>query len=51
MHHYKLHDDGVIEDLPMLFDKIREIAGAVSLRATQLPSAHQEVVVWVQRLP
>jgi 23S rRNA (cytidine2498-2'-O)-methyltransferase len=46
----KLHDEGVIEDLPMLFTKIREIAGAVSLRATQLPSAHQEVVVWVQRL-
>ncbi len=46
----KLHDDGVVEDLPMLFTKIRELAGAVSLRATQLPSAHQEVVVWVQRL-
>jgi 23S rRNA (cytidine2498-2'-O)-methyltransferase len=45
----KLHDEGVIEDLPMLFDKICELSGAVSLRATQLPSAHQEVVVWVQR--
>ncbi len=46
----KLHDDGIIEDLLMLFTKIREIAGAVSLRATQFPSAHLEVVVWAQRL-
>ncbi len=46
----KLHDEGVIEDLPMLLDKIRELAGAISLRAAQLPSAHQEVVVWIQRL-
>jgi len=45
----KLHDAGVIEDLPMLFAQIRGLACAVSLRATQLPSAHQEVVVFAQR--
>lgn len=47
----KLNDAGVVEDLPMLFDQIRELSGAVSLRATQLPSAHQEVVVWAQCPP
>jgi hypothetical protein len=46
----KLHDEGVIEYLPLLFTRICELAGAVSFRATQLPSAHQEVVVWVQRM-
>lgn len=45
----KLNDAGVIEDLPKLLDELREIAGVTSLRATQLPSAHQEVVVWADR--
>lgn len=45
----KLNDAGVIEDLPQLFGEIRELAGVAVLRATQLPSAHQEVVVWAER--
>lgn len=45
----KLNDAGVIEDLPKLLADIAEIAGTDQLRATQLPSAHQEVVVWAKR--
>jgi 23S rRNA (cytidine2498-2'-O)-methyltransferase len=45
----KLNDAGVIEDLPMLLDEVRALAGVATLRATQLPSAHQEVVVWADR--
>jgi 23S rRNA (cytidine2498-2'-O)-methyltransferase len=45
----KLNDAGIVRDLPALFEAIRELSGATSLRATQLPSAHQEVVVWAPR--
>ncbi len=45
----KLNDGGVVEDLPALFAEIRALAGVDTLRATQLPSAHQEVVVWAER--
>lgn len=46
----KMNDAGVVDDLPMLFGEIRELAGGGSIRFTQLPSAHQEVVVFVPRL-
>lgn len=45
----KLNDAGVVEDLPKLLAEIRELSGDRQLRATQLPSAHQEVVVWARR--
>lgn len=43
----KLNDDGVVRDLPQLFARIAKITGDAPLRATQLPSAHREVVAWV----
>lgn len=48
----KLNDDGVVDDLPRLFEKVAELAelpDVGALRATQLPSAHREVVVWAER--
>lgn len=45
----KINDAGIVDDLPTLLEQIRELAGAPTLRATQLPSAHQEVVVWAPR--
>ncbi len=47
----KLNDDGVVDDLPQLLARVAEIAGVETLRVTQLPSAHQEVVVWAAREP
>jgi 23S rRNA (cytidine2498-2'-O)-methyltransferase len=43
----KLNDDGVVRDLPALLERIAKIAGGAPVRATQLPSAHREVVAWV----
>jgi len=43
----KLNDDGVVRDLPVIFERIRKITGGAPVRATQLPSAHREVVAWV----
>lgn len=43
----KLNDEGVVRDLPELQSRIAKIAGGAPVRATQLPSAHREVVVWV----
>lgn len=43
----KLNDDGVVRDLPELLARIAKIAGGAPVRATQLPSAHREVVAWV----
>jgi 23S rRNA (cytidine2498-2'-O)-methyltransferase len=47
----KINDAGIVDDLPVLLEQIRELSGASSLRFTQLPSAHQEVVVWAPREP
>jgi 23S rRNA (cytidine2498-2'-O)-methyltransferase len=47
----KMNDAQVVDDLPVLFAQIAELSGASSLRFTQLPSAHQEVVVWAPRAP
>lgn len=44
---FKLNDDGVVAELPQLFDRVKELAGTDRLRASQLPSAHSEVIVWV----
>jgi 23S rRNA (cytidine2498-2'-O)-methyltransferase len=43
----KLNDDGVVRDLPELFARIAKFTGGAPVRATQLPSAHREVVAWV----
>lgn len=48
----KLNDEGVVRDLPELLSRIAKLAGPgrerdAGLRATHLPSAHREVVVWV----
>jgi 23S rRNA (cytidine2498-2'-O)-methyltransferase len=50
----KLNDEGVVRDLPDLLSRIAKLTGRTQssdrephLRATQVPSAHREVVVWV----
>lgn len=45
----KLNDDGVVDDLPELLARVQELAGPSLVRASQLPSAHREVIVWVDR--
>ena len=45
----KLNDDGVVADLPQLLARVQELAGPSRMRASQLPSAHREVIVWVDR--
>ncbi len=45
----KLNDAGVVEDLPQLLAKVTGLPGVREVRATQLPSAHQEVTVWAPR--
>jgi len=47
----KLNDEGVVRDLPQLMARIAKITGGAPVRATQLPSAHREVVVWVPLEP
>jgi 23S rRNA (cytidine2498-2'-O)-methyltransferase len=45
----KLNDEGVVNDLPQLLARVHELAGPSRMRASQLPSAHREVIVWVDR--